>query len=309
MTSDTVVLESGAALPPAAPGKKEKAVRFHSIKRRKLTVDIVAFALIFLGALVMVIPFLWMIFTSFKFNNQVYVTFLLPKQWRWDTYAKIMTEFGKPGYMRALLNTVLYSIPPIVVGSLVSVLAAYSFSKLRYRGRNILFVVMLSSIMIPFPAIMFPQFAMFSMVGMTKTPWTQILPKLFGNVMMVFFIRQFMFNLPDSLIESAKIDGASHPYIYLRIILPLTTPALFAQGVLWFMGTWNDFLGPLIFIANADWLPLTVLLANYSSSTSIQADIPVLMAGSILSILPLMIIYAFSQKYIIQSFMFSGMKD
>ena len=206
---------------------KHKVQKMHSIKRNKIIIDAAAFVLIFIGSIAMIMPFLWMVFTSFKFNNQVYVTFLFPKEWRWDAYSKILTEFARPGYLFALLNTVMYSIPPVLFGSLVSVLAAYSFAKLQFKGRDVLFILMLASIMIPFPALMFPQFALYSMVGLTRTPWTQILPKLFGNVMMIFFIRQFLYNLPNSLIESAKIDGANHPYIYFKIILQLATPALF----------------------------------------------------------------------------------
>ena len=193
------------------------------MKTRRRVVNIVIFVLLLAGSVLMLYPFIWMIFTSFKPKLHVYIGGLLPQVWTTESYTQIWSEID---LLRGFLNTALYSIPPVIAGSLVSVAAAYSFSKIRYRGRNGLFLFLLGSIMIPFPSIMVPQYVLFSgqfsffTANLLQSPWPLILPKLTGNVMMIFFLRQFLFGIPDSLVEAAKIDGCSHLRIYWRIILP-----------------------------------------------------------------------------------------
>ena len=213
------------------------------MKTRKRIVNIVIFVLLAAGSILMLYPFIWMVFTSFKPKLHVYIGGLLPQVWTTESYTQI---WGEIDLFRGFLNTGLYSIPPVIVGSLVSVAAAYAFSKIRFKGRNGLFLFLLGSIMIPFPSIMVPQYVLFSgqfsifTANLLQSPWPLILPKLTGNVMMIFFLRQFLFGIPDSLVEAAKIDGCSHLRIYWKIILPLTIPALSAHGVLWFIAAWNE---------------------------------------------------------------------
>ena len=219
------------------------------------------------------------------------------------------------GLRRAILRSGVSSIPPVIIGSLVSVAAAYSFAKIRYKGRNALFLFLLGSIMIPFPSIMVPQYVLFSgqfwifNVNLLQSPWPLILPKLTGNVMMIFFLRQFLFGISDSLVEAAKIDGCSHLRIYWKIILPLAIPALSAHGVLWFIAAWNDYLAPTLFIKNPSWQPVTVMIAKFNEQYAINNHVPRIMAGSVMLIVPVLIIYGFFQRWIIESMMFAAVKE
>ena len=282
------------------------------MKTRKRIVDIIILVLLLAGSVLMLYPFVWMIFTSFKPKLHVYIGGLLPQVWTTESYTQI---WGEIDLRRGFLNTAMYSIPPVIIGSLVSVAAAYSFAKIRYKGRNALFLFLLGSIMIPFPSIMVPQYVLFSgqfwifRVNLLQSPWPLILPKLTGNVMMIFFLRQFLYGISDSLVEAAKIDGCSHLRIYWKIILPLTIPALSAHGVLWFIAAWNDYLAPTLFIKNPSWQPVTVMIAKFNEQYAINNHVPRIMAGSVMLIVPVLIIYGFFQRWIIESMMFAAVKE
>ena len=282
------------------------------MKAKRRIVNIVIFTILALGSILMLYPFVWMIFTSFKPKQHVYIGGLLPQVWTTESYTQI---WGEIDLVRGFLNTILYSIPPVVVGSLVSVAAAYAFAKIQFKGRNALFLVLLGSIMIPFPSIMVPQYVLFSgqfwifRANLLQSPWPLILPKITGNVMMIFFLRQYLFGVPDSLVEAAKIDGCSHLRIYWQMILPIAIPALSAHGVLWFIGAWNDYLAPTMFIKNPDWHPVTVMIAKFNEQYAINNHVPRIMAGSVMLIVPVLIIYGFFQRWIIESMMFSSVKE
>jgi multiple sugar transport system permease protein len=156
---------------------------------------------------------------------------------------------------------------------------------------------------------MVPQFVMFSNMGMVQGPMPLILPKLFGNVMMIFFLRQYMGSIPDSLVEAAKLDGCNYFQIYTGIILNLVGPAVAAHGVLWFIAAWNDYLAPVIFIKNQIWQPVTVMVAQFNAQYAIQTHVPRIMAGSVILLVPVLITYGVCQKWIIQSILFSSVKE
>jgi len=275
-------------------------------KKSKRIADIVIFLFLAAGSIIMIYPFVWMFFTSLKPRMHIYLAGLLPQVWDFSSYVQIWTEIP---LLRGFLNTLLYSIPPVIVGSLVSVAAAFSLSKIRFKGHNTVFLLLLGTIMVPFPSIMIPQFVLFSNMGILSTPLPLILPKLTGNVLMIFFLRQYMVNIPDSLIEAAKIDGCNYFQIYYKIILSLVGPALAAHGVLWFIGAWNDYLAPVIFIRREIWQPVTVMVARFNAQYAIQTHVPRIMAGSVILLVPVLIIYGIFQKWIIESVMFSSVKE
>lgn len=276
------------------------------MKTQKRIVNVVIFLILLAGSVIMLYPFVWMLFTSFKPKMHVYIGGLLPRVWDFTSYTQIWSEID---LFRGFLNTILYSVPPVVVGSLVSVAAAYAFAKIKFKGSNALFLFLLGSIMIPFPSIMVPQFVLFSDLGLLQSPWPLILPKITGNVMMIFFLRQYLFGMPDAVVEAAKIDGCSHLRIYWKMCLPMVLPALSAHGVLWFIGAWNDYLAPTLFIKNPNWQPVTVMIAKFNEQYAINNHVPRIMAGSVLLIVPVLIIYGFFQKWIIESVMFSSSKE
>jgi multiple sugar transport system permease protein len=276
------------------------------MKKFKRIADITVFLLLAAGSAAMLYPFIWMVFTSFKPKMHIYLGGLLPQTWDFSSYTQIWKEIP---LFRGFLNTILYAIPPVIAGSLVSVAAAFALAKIRFKGRNVVFLVLLSMIMIPFPSIMIPQFVLFNKLKLLLTPWPLILPKLTGNVLMIFFLRQYMSSIPDSVIEAAKIDGCNYFQIYRRIVLNLTGPALAAHGVLWFIGAWNDYLGPTIFIRSQAWEPVTVLIAKFNAQYAINAHVPRMMASSLVLLAPVLVVYGLFQKWIIASVMFSSVKE
>jgi len=277
-----------------------------NVKTSKRIADAIIFLFLAAGSVIMLYPFVWMLFTSMKPRMHIYLSGLLPQVWDFSSYVQIWTEIP---LLRGFLNTMLYSIPPVIVGSMVSVAAAFSLSKIRFKGHNTVFLMLLGTIMIPFPAVMIPQFVLFSNIGILQTPLPLILPKLTGNVLMIFFLRQYMANVPDSIIEAAKIDGCNYFQIYYKIILVLVGPALAAHGVLWFIGAWNDYLAPVIFIRREIWQPVTVMVARFNAQYAIQTHVPRIMAGSVILLVPVLIIYGIFQKWIIESVMFSSVKE
>ncbi len=276
------------------------------LKKRKLRSDILVFIILTLGSVMMLYPFIWMLFTSFKPKMHVYLAGLLPRTWDFSSYIQIWSEIP---LVRGFLNTILYSIPPVIIGSLISAGAAFALAKIDFKGRNAIFLFLLSAIMIPFPSIMIPQFVLFSDLKLIQTPWPLILPKLGGNVLMIFFLRQYLNYVPDSIIDAAKIDGCNYFTIFTKIILHLITPALSAHGVLWFIGAWNDYLAPTILLRNEKWHPVTVMIAKFNEQYAINTHVPRMMAGSVLLILPVLIIYGLFQRWIIESVMFSAVKE
>ncbi|MFZ4353627.1 carbohydrate ABC transporter permease [Enterococcus gallinarum] len=260
-----------------------------------------------LGAIIMVGPLLWMISTSLKDKAGV---FQLPPQWipnpvRFDAY-KRLSELDT--LFSGIKNTVIVSLSITIIGTLTSSLAAFSFAKLRMPFKDVLFLLLLAALMIPYPAVMIPQFMMFSKIGWVDTLLPLIIPGMFGNITMIFFLRQYLSNIPDSIVEAAKIDGAGYLQTFFQLIFPLIRPAIAAQFILWFMGAWNDYLAPLIYLNSPEKQTLQVVIANLNAAYAIQTDYPLIMAASVVSLLPVLVVFIIFQKQIIESVALSGMK-
>lgn len=217
-------------------------------------------------------------------------------------------------YWRAVLNNLIYSIVPVVVGVVMSAAAAFSFAKIEWVGRNAVFMFLLAAIMVPGPSIMTTQYVMYVSFGWLSgqgypNAWmTLTIPGMFGAIMTAFFIRQFLFGLPTSIVEAAKIDGAGYFRIFCSFIMPLAMPAIVAQGLLSFMGCWNNYMGSLIFIPQSSlWVNLphamTIMNNNYTS------DVGPVMAAAVMCVLPVIILFAIFQKMIIGSLMLTGSKE
>ncbi|MDE5896849.1 MAG: carbohydrate ABC transporter permease [Clostridia bacterium] len=313
-----------------------------SKKRAKLVGDIVTYIILLFGAFLMVYPFWWMLAASFANTNSsngliagdVRNSFSTMIWWpKHDTFTSetyyggafhnyaflFATAFdgssdasGFPAgynYWRAIGNNLLYSIVPVVVGVITSASAAFSFAKIEWVGRNKVFMFLLAAIMVPGPSIMTAQFVMYKYMGMgNDTGWALIVPGLFGSIMTAFFIRQFLFGLPTSIIEAAKIDGAGYFRIFCGFILPLAMPAIMAQGLLSFMGCWNNYLASYIFISpQSPWMNLPhamTILAGVQGN-----NMGAVMAAAVLCILPVLILFACFQKLIIGSLMLTGSKE
>ncbi|MDO4339219.1 MAG: carbohydrate ABC transporter permease [Eubacteriales bacterium] len=270
-------------------------------------INIIVFILLCLGAVVMVFPLVYMIFASFMTKNQILSAkfSLIPNPWKFGKYSEVL---AKPEFLRGVRNTLLVEIPVLVVGSFTSSLAAFSFSKLKFKGKNGIFLGLLATMMIPFAVVMIPQYVMFTRMGLTNNLLPLILPGLFGNVSMIFFLRQNLTSIPDALVEAAKIDGCGYFKIYYSVFLPLMKGALMTQAILWFMGIWNDYLAPTIFVSKDKWYTLQVVIRMFNSSYAVNSDYPLIMAASVLSLLPTLILFFIFQRYIIESMALTGVK-
>lgn len=274
--------------------------------RRKWTNGII-FVILLIGGVFMIAPLLWMFTTSVKDRMDV---FALPPVWiphpmHFEKYKEI---WDKGPLLSGIKNSFIVAITVTVVGTFTSSLAAFAFAKLRFAGKNKIFLGLIASLMIPYPSVMIPQFKMFSEFGWTDSLLPLIVPGLFGNITMIFFLRQYLASVPNEIMEAAKIDGSSYFGIYARIVFPLIKPAIAAQLILWFMAIWNDYLAPIIYLNSENKLTLQLVIANYNATYAIQTDYPLIMAASVIALLPMLIVFLVFQKQIIESVAISGVK-
>ncbi len=278
-----------------------------TVKQRYRTGNIIVAVALLIGGIIMVAPLLWMVSTSLKTREGV---FALPPEWippvpQWENYVRV---WSAGPLLSGIKNSLIVSLSVTIIGSITSTLAAFAFAKLRLPGKNAIFLFMLAGLMIPFPTLMIPQFVMFASVGWVDTLLPLIVPFLFGNIMMIFFLRQYLHSVPDSLIEAAKIDGAGYGRIFASMILPLIRPAIAAQFILWFMAVWNDYLAPLIYLNTPEKQTLQVVIANFNANYAIQTDYPLIMAASVIALVPVFAIFVAFQRQIIESVALTGSK-
>ncbi|MDE6274275.1 MAG: carbohydrate ABC transporter permease [Clostridiales bacterium] len=294
-------------VPAATPAEPEKK-KFHISP--KLIGDIVITVVLALGALLMLLPFIWMLFATMKDYTELYTTFF-PSTWSFESYAQMWEECGylmEGGIIRGFFNSILTTVPVVAVQIVVSAFAAYAFAKLHFVGKNIVFLVLLSTMTIPFAVIMLPQAWLFGAMGLTTGPLAIIIPKFFGSITTVFFLRQFLYGIPDSISEAARLDGAGYTRTFISVIFPLLMPALATQAILSFIGNWNDFLGPLLFVTDKDWYTLPLLVNRLNNGGGSLAQIPRSLAAALISLVPIIVIFAVFQKKIIGSIVFSAVK-
>ncbi len=267
----------------------------------------IGFVLMLLGSLTMVLPFLWMLSTSLKQSKLV---FEFPPQWIPDPidWANYVEVWNVAPLATGLLNSTIVASLVVVVGTFSSTMAAFAFAKLDFPHKQKIFVALLATMMIPLVVMLIPQFLVFARIGWIDTLLPLIVPALLGNITMIFFLRQFMMGLANELLDAAKIDGAGFFRIYWSVFLPLCKPAIAANVIIVFMATWNDYLGPLIFTNSPKNSTVQLVIASLSSYYEEQTDFPIVMAASIIAVLPVVIVFMAAQKYFVDSFAFSGIK-
>jgi multiple sugar transport system permease protein len=256
------------------------------------------------AAAALLLPFFWMVSSSLKTDNAV---FSVPVTWlpdvpQWHNYAEIWRASDMSGWLK---NTVFLSVVVTCLQLFTGSFAAYGFAKTRFPGRNALFLLYVGTIAVPWQAYMIPQFIMMSEVGLTNTPWAIVALQAFG-AFGVFLMRQYYLTIPDELCEAARVDGLSEYGIYFRIMLPLSVPALASLALLTFVTTWNDYLGPLIYLRDRDLWTIQLGLKSFVGEYS--AEHALIMTGSVLSVLPVAVVFLLGQKYFVQGIATSGMK-
>jgi len=211
-----------------------------------------------------------------------------------------------PSLIRGLLNTLMYIIPPTLLGLFTSSVAAYAFAKLRFKAKGPMFAALIASMLIPGTIMIAPTYSLFTTINWVDTPLPLMVPGMSGAAACVFFMRQYYMGIPDALIEAAKLDGMGYWAIFFKIMVPLSVPALLAQGILGFVGGYNDYFGPYLYLQTAKLQTLQLTLNGFFGAYGKSTN--VIMAASVLVLLPTLIIYAVAQKYFIEGIATSGMK-
>jgi multiple sugar transport system permease protein len=246
-------------------------------------------------------PILWALSGSLKSEAEVTEPSVLPSHPQWSNYSEVFTLMP---FWRMLLNTVLYAASITAGQVFFCSLAGYAFARLRFRGRDTLFVLYLATLMVPLTVTVIPQFILMRTFGWTDTPWAMIVPGLFGTAFGTYLMRQFFRTLPADLENAAILDGCSPWQIYWRILLPQVRPAVLVLAVLTWVNVWNDFLWPLVMIQRNSIATLTLGLVWMQGQY--VARWPVLMAASILILLPLVALYAIVQRAFVRGIALTG---
>jgi len=268
------------------------------------------YATLIIGSLVMLVPLAWMLLTSLKSYEEVVASppVWLPHQPRWGNYREALTTFD---FLRYLLNSAFICATSIV-GTLVSCsLAAYAFACLKARGRDVIFALLLSTMMLPAQVTIIPLFKMFAEVGWIDTFYPLIVPSCFAtNVFAVFLLRQFFLAVPRDYIEAARIDGASELRILWSIFVPLSKPVLLTVTVFTFIGSWNDLWGPLIYLHDDSKFTMPIGLLNFIGTSGRAQGSPwhLVMAVSAVMMLPIVVLFFLAQKRFIEGIATSGVK-
>lgn len=265
------------------------------------------YALLVILSILFLLPLVWMFVTSLMPLAQVGK---IPPEWipnpvQWANYAKALDAWN---FSQSFVNTVIITAMSML-GSIIScTLVAYSFARLRFPGRETLFMILLSTMMLPYAVTMVPLYIVYSKLRWVNTFLPLIVPTFFGNPFLIFLLRQFFRTLPEEIIDAGRIDGASELGILLRIILPLSGPALIVVAILSFQNAWNDFMGPLIYLNDADLHTLALGLYQFRGMPGQGSLFNELMAASVIMVLPMLIIFAIFQKQFVQSVTLSGLK-
>ncbi len=265
---------------------------------------IVHFLLIAFGVLTLA-PFAWMLSASFMADGKanVYPPKFFPDEFLLVQYQNLFSRLNiSTNFINSLFLAVIVTLVSLVFNSM----AGYAFAKLHFTGKNKLFNMLLSSMIIPSQVTMLPLFLLLKYMGLINTYFAIIIPGM-ANIFGIFMVRQYALSIPDSLIESARIDGATDWQIYYKIILPLCMPILVTLAIFSFLGTWNDFLWPLIVLTDNSMYTLPVALANLMGEHT--KDPELMMAGSVLTIIPVIMVFLALQKYYIKGIMMGGVKE
>lgn len=267
------------------------------------TKKIVSYLLMTAIGIVLITPLLWMVFTSLKTMEEIvrYPPTFFPEKIVWQNYLDTITAFPFWRYAR---NTLLITVLVVFGNVLSNSFIAYGFAKLDFPGKKLMFALVLSTMMIPGFVTMIPQYVLFSKIGWVGTYLPLIVPSFFGNAFNIFLMRQFYLSINDELIEAAEIDGANHFYIWSRLMLSLTKPALITIAINSFNAAWNDFLGPLLYIQDQEKYTLQIGLQVFQNQATTQWNY--LMAGATLVLIPTILMFFFAQRYFIEGMDLTG---
>jgi multiple sugar transport system permease protein len=260
---------------------------------------------VLLGAFTMLLPFIWMIMTSLKTDQDVFTIPVswIPESFQWGNYPK---AWEVADFSRYIFNSVFVTTVVVSVSLFFNSMAGYAFAKYRFRWRETIFILLLSTMMIPGQVTMIPVYLILKQLGFLDTYAGLIVPTL-ATAFGIFIMRQFMQAIPDELLDAARIDGAGEFRIFFQIIIPLSKPALSALGIFTFVGSWNDFLFPLLVVSSDSMKTLPLAIASLSAGQYVQSW-PILMAAATFVTLPVIVVFFMGQKYFIEGITMTGIK-
>lgn len=279
----------------------------HGYRLRRWLSPFAKHALLITASLIFLLPFYWMVVSALKTNTQI---FARPMQWwpdpiQWSNLPDTVTYSAFP-YFRLLWNSIYYS-GAVMIGTVMSCTAVgYGFARLRFPGRNVLFAITVGTLMIPPIVTFIPTYVLFSKAGLTGTYVPLILPHFLGNAFYIFMIRQFFLGVPWELSDAAKLDGAGDFRIFWQIMLPLVRPAVMVVAVFSLLYTWHDFFGPLIYLQDRSSFPLSLGLFAFRAQRTSEWGL--IMMGSLLTTIPLILVFLFTQRYFLQGVRMTGIK-
>jgi len=268
---------------------------------------VLSYVILAFATLVVLLPFFWMLVSSFKSQRELfaYPPKFFPSVWKWQNYKQVLSA-GSISFFQMFLNSMKVTIPVVIFNITFSSLAAYAFARINFPYKKFIFMLFISSMMIPSAVVMVPRFMFFTKLKLIDTYLPLILPSAFGTAFSIFLLRQFFMTIPKDLEEAAVIDGCSKLRIWATIIVPLSKPIIATLSVFLFQGSYNDFMGPLIYLNSDTKFTVQLGLAGFRNSFSTRYDL--IMAGSMLALLPVLIIYIACQKYIVKGIVMSGLK-
>ena len=295
-------METGAV----SANTKNKSGNFWT-RRNRLRVQnhFVTYLILAPGALLFLYPLLWMLSTSLKPKHQIFtypIEWILDT-WMWSNYGEV---FEQVPFLQYTINTAFITVVGVVGTLIGSSLAAYGFARFRFPGKDVLFALMLSTMMVPIWVTLIPSFLMFRGFGWLNTYLPILVPAFFAQPFYTFLLRQFFMTVPQDLEDAARIDGANRLQIFLNIMLPLSRPALATVGIFAFFFYWNEFLLPLIYLQDQSKFPISVGISAFV--TEYSSDFGLMMAASGMALMPPMVIFFVAQRYFIQGFVLSGVK-
>jgi multiple sugar transport system permease protein len=289
------------------PGSAEQTVPFYQTRRFNDRLhDIVVYSLLIVLSIVFIFPFYWMVATALKAEHNVFVW---PPQWipdpvLWSNFKDALSNPQLP-FPLFFRNTMILEIG-IIVGRLIScILIAYGFARLEAPGKNVLFAILLATLMLPAAVTQIPRFILFNKIGWVNSYLPLIVPAWFGEAYAIFLMRQFFMTIPRELEEAARMDGANFLQIITRIIIPLSMPVLTVILILSFKDIWNDFFTPLLYLNDLTKYPLAVGLAYFSGQFRVQMSL--LMAASVVVLLPLLIVFFIAQRAFVEGISLTGL--
>lgn len=275
------------------------------MKRRGHLPKVIAFVFLLILAVIWIVPLLWGIVTSFKSEYELQTAGFqfLPIQWVLSNYTQLLVDNTSAPLFHWFLNSMVIALSSTILTLTVVSLSAFAYDRLEFKGKNVLFVFLLATMMFPAVVNIIPLYKIIDMLGWVNTKWAMIVPSATG-VFNIFLVRQFLSNIPTSFDEAARIDGAGDFTIFIKVILPLLKPVLYVVALFSFTGSWNDFLWPSIVFNDIEKMPITpglqLLQGMYAAKPTL------LLAGALIAIVPTFILYLFAQQYFLQSMSLSA---